>query len=896
MPSSVQLFLVAIRRSILLLPLILLGTCCLGPVALSQDAASFPAPCPNLVSVSAIPSDCSFAKTSFSAESSDDNLALNTDAVAPQRFVAAHGRQALIGGYASKGLEIWAYPFEILNNCRVSFRVAGTTTSIDGQSILRRVTYKADLITRVYLGPDFVVNETLFVPLNEPGAIITYSVQSQRPIDIDVHAAPIFNLMWPASLGGQSSSWNPDLSAFVLSDATSGFSASIGSPNILDHDDIGNRTTQGANGADLGFTLHPGSDGVANVYVALNTPGLHDPGMLLHKLVQERQALGAEYDAHIHKLLDAMLRVTTPDVRVNRMIAWSEIALDQAWVCNRDLGCGYVAGYGPARGARRPQYDWFFAGDGLIATDAATIAGNSIQAREELEFILHYQDKQTGMIWHEISQSAGFLDWAGKYPYMYVHVDITFQFLSTLGRYVAETGDVAFVRDNWKAIEAAYRYSNSLIDPATGLPHIPLNKEGGDEQDRMSEDLGLSVSWVTATAAFQQLANLTGHVAIADEAESANLRARASIPKRYWDPQRSFWINGYSESGRPLPEQRSSPSKAIDSHLFTNKQEDLLLDRLASESFQTDWGTRGVAAGSKNFDPSSYAKGSVSALGTAEVAMTFWSALRPVPAFSMWSSLLPWTSLDSLGHLHEVLAGNVYRPQEESVPEQTWSSAGFLEASVHGLLGLTVDALHRKITFAPHLPAAWHDVSLSHVPLLGTKISLTLHQTSTEIVLKIDNPGDPFQLNFAPSMFLGASVGQAELNHHVIRVTAEEHPQETLATVGFTAMHGASELDIALHGGVSVITDSPSFLLGDHSREVRMMDVRLVGDILTIAADVPGGHSPTIEIETEWKIVKATGAKIDSIAPNLSQITFNKVQDGTPDQYHPVQASFQLKH
>jgi len=51
----------------------------------------------------------------------------------------------------------------------------------------------------------------------------------------------------------------------------------------------------------------------------------------------------------------------------------AQFALDQAWACNPDLGCGYVAGYGPDRGARRPQYDWFFAGDGLTTADAAML-------------------------------------------------------------------------------------------------------------------------------------------------------------------------------------------------------------------------------------------------------------------------------------------------------------------------------------------------------------------------------------------------------------------------------------------------------------------------------------------------------------------------------------------
>ena len=273
-----------------------------------------------------------------------------------------------------------------------------------------------DSITRIYLGPDFIVRETLFVPLNEPGAILTYSVQSARPLSIDVHAVPILNLMWPAGIGGQSTTWNPSLSAFILSEPSSGYTAIVGSPDIIAHDDLGNRTTQGANGPSLGFTLRPSTSGTTSVAIALNAPGAANPSALFQSLITQRETLSREYDQHVSDTINSMIAITTPDEQVNQAIAWSQLALDQAWVCNPDLGCGYVAGYGPTRGARRPQYDWFFAGDGLIAADASATAGNISQAREELAFILRYQDKKTGMIWHELSQSAAFLDWVGEVP------------------------------------------------------------------------------------------------------------------------------------------------------------------------------------------------------------------------------------------------------------------------------------------------------------------------------------------------------------------------------------------------------------------------------------------------------------------------------------------------
>ena len=102
-----------------------------------------------------------------------------------------------------------------------------------------------------------------------------------------------------------------------------------------------------------------------------------------------------------------IVKVTTPDVEANRAIKWAQIALEQAWTCNARLGCALVAGYGPSHPSRRPQYAWFFAGDGLLATEALLREGNYKRAADELAFLYRYQKADNGMMWHEISQSAG---------------------------------------------------------------------------------------------------------------------------------------------------------------------------------------------------------------------------------------------------------------------------------------------------------------------------------------------------------------------------------------------------------------------------------------------------------------------------------------------------------
>ena len=180
-------------------------------------------------------------------------LSLQTDSVAPERFVAAHGRKAIVMGYASSGLELWAYPLQLISGYELGFRSAGNTTETAGSALLRRVTYDPEAITRTYIGPDFIVRERLFVPLNEAAIFLTYTVECRHAIDIVVHFTPVLDLMWPASLGGQSTQWNPAASAYILSEATHKYSAWIGAPQVISHDQVFNSAQPGTLGEAAGL-------------------------------------------------------------------------------------------------------------------------------------------------------------------------------------------------------------------------------------------------------------------------------------------------------------------------------------------------------------------------------------------------------------------------------------------------------------------------------------------------------------------------------------------------------------------------------------------------------------------------------------------------------------------
>jgi glycogen debranching enzyme len=795
-----------------------------------------------------------------------DRLIWSTDSTQPARFIAVHGRRSAIFGYSEHGLEVWAYPLQLADSFGVAFREQGGTSQIDGRTVLRRVEYSPEAVTRVYVGPDFVVREKLFVPLDAAGAIMSYEVDGARPVDIVVRFNPVLNLMWPGGIGGQEAAWNAAANGYLLSEPLHRYTALVTSPNIIAHDDTPNATRRVSDSNGLAFTIRASSDHAAQVVLAAGLTG-EDPAARAKELLLNSAALEQAAAQHYDEVLHRGLRIETSDPEVDRALQWSQVALDQAWVCNPDLGCGQVAGYGPSRKARRPQYAWFFAGDGMVAVHALLAAGRHERAREELDFILEFQDRQTGMIWHELSQSAGAMEWR-KYPYMYVHVDLSYDFLDVVAEYYSVTGDLQFVKKNWNAIQAAYRYCRSLLDSRNGLPRIPGDKQGFNEQDALSDELTLSAGWVAAAEAFATLAAATGRQAAAKAALSESQRARQNVNSRYWDERRRFWISGHTRAGAPVADRDIRPAAVVQESLFSAEQRSSALDELASSDFQTDWGTRGKAASDPTYDPNLYASGSVWALATATVARAFWSEHRPATAFPIWSALVPWSTLDSPGHMHETLAGDFYHEEVESVPEQTWSSAAFLTTAVRGLLGLRVDDAGRHLQFAPHLPVTWRKVTVRGVRVGGSEVTLELAQATDEMTLHIKNEGAPVRMSFDPELPLGAKVRSAHIGQRAIAPTVAEHPQDTHARLDIDLPRGDVALDIGYSGGVAIVPAAPRPVVGSGSRAMKVVSARLNDRVYTIELDHLASEPLRFELRTPWKIEDVRGATFEVLTPS----------------------------
>ena len=283
--------------------------------------------------------------------------------------------------------------------------------------------------------------------------------------------------------------------------------------------------------------------------IAASLDGPPDAAATYDRLVRDTDKLAREAENYYADYLRRTLNISVPDAEIQQAYDWARINMLQARVDNPVVGSGLIAGYGPSGTQRpgfvesqRPGFDWFFGRDALWTTLALDSEGDFSDARTALELLAKYQ-RADGKIPHEISQSAGLVDWFGEYPYGYAAADATPLFLIAASDYVEHSGDVGFAREKWDSIERAYQFLNSTLDldgfaQNAGVGHGWV--ESGPLVPVRTEIYQAALG-IEALRAMGSLARRIGKTENLTEFEQAFERERARLNERFWSPEKKIF-------------------------------------------------------------------------------------------------------------------------------------------------------------------------------------------------------------------------------------------------------------------------------------------------------------------------------------------------------------------
>ena len=674
--------------------------------------------------------------------------------VRPRQYVGVTGRRAAWLGSETGEAELWIHPLKLAQDFRIDFKVPQYVDPIRGADVARTVHVRPELTTIVYTHQSFTVRQHILAPLDDAALLVLLDVDATVPVDVVVSFRTVMQYAWPAGLGGQYTNWSAPEHAFLLSESRRQHNVLIGSPWA---EAASTHPAHALPDAPSVFTIRVDADRARRELVPIAIVGG----------IEKREQTVARYRAvfggieaayrervrHAEALRDGSTSIVTPDARLNRAAEWAKVNLDEQLVCNPDLGCGLVAGWGPSGKGTRPGFGWFFGGDAAINSLAMSSTGLHEQVAQGLRFLARYQ-RDDGKIAHEIAQSAGRIPWFTEFPYAYYHADTTPWWIVSVWRYVRATDDRQLLAELWPHVRKAFTWGrghdsdgDGLIENTTaGLGAIEVGAIG----ENLHQDVFLAAVWVEALSALTELAPLAGDEMVAREASTWHAKARASLNERYWIASAGRHAFGLGRSGDTNDALTVWPATAAAFGLLTPARADRTLAQIGGPGLTTDWGVRMLDRDHRLYDPAHYNMGAVWPFVTGFAAWGHYTYDRPWAAWPLVDAISQMTFDWARGRHPELFSGQYYRPLDEAVPQQFFATSMLLTPLTRGLLGWDANAPARRARLAPALPPEWARVEARRLRVGETSVDADIEQRPFSLTITIRASGPPVNLDLAP--------------------------------------------------------------------------------------------------------------------------------------------------
>jgi glycogen debranching enzyme len=741
----------------------------------------------------------------------------------PWEFLCAVGQRSAIFGNESGRVEAWVYPLKLFRDFSLVFHTTGHDWNAD--SMVRTVIVRPESTTLVYVGDTFRVRETFFVPVDEPGVVIRFEIETEQPLEIEASFTRDFQLEWPAALGATFSSWNPSLHAFAFGEEQKRFAAFVGSPTaaLAGEEYEANYADSHVSSLRLGGTTK-GKDTKVLV-IAASVNGAAEATRTYANLTEHSAELEKISAAYYADYLQRTVQLDLPDPDLQQAYDWSRVSVLQGLVTNPYLGKGLVAGYRTSATTARPGFAWFFGRDSLWTSFALNSVGDFATTRDALKFLIQFQ-RDDGKIPHEIAQTASLINWFKDYPYGFASADATPLFIIAMEDYVRSSGDAAFAKDNWSSIWKAYQFLQSTRDELGYAKNIGVGHgwvEGGPLLPVKTE-LYQSALGLQALRSLSELAKIAGKDA---EAKSlgGDFEKQKSTLDAFWSPEKKIYSFALDQAAKRVEEASVLATVPMWFGLLDSAKANATISQLASIDHATDWGVRIISNRSPLYSAGGYHFGSVWPLFTGWASVGEYQYHQGHPALQALRANALLALGGSPGHVTEVLSGTFYQALSTSSPHQIWSAAMVVSPMLRGMLGLRTDAFSHTITLAPTLPADWNSFTIRNLQAgEAAKLNATFRRSAGGMQLEINRTGaGECVLEFQPALSLRAEVISVELNGRPLTFHLEKNETDQHLVTRFPVSGGPAALRIRLRNDFGVAYTSSLPLLGETTQGLRIL-------------------------------------------------------------------------
>jgi glycogen debranching enzyme len=788
-------------------------------------------------------------------------------------FVSAVGRRAALLGTDDRGFEAWVYPLKIFRELHLRFHIDGRI--LQAETLARTVITRPESSTIVYSGASFNVRETLFVPIHESGALITFEIQTNRPLEIELAFVPDFQLAWPAEMGPTHLNWDSTKHALLFTSQNHPYAAVVGSLKAREaKSENDNGSELGERSLFLGVTTHGAETKI--LCIAASLRDRTDAAKTYDRLISSTKALTREAANFYRDYLHHTLNIAVPDAEIQQAYDWARINLLQAVVDNPLVGTGLIAGYGLSGEAQRPGFDWFFGRDALWTSLALDAQGDFTDTRTALEFLAKYQ-RADGKISHEVPQSASLVPWFEDYPYGYASADATPLYLIVMNDYVQRSGDLPFASREWESIWRAYQFMNSTLD-VNGFAQNSGVGHGWVESGPLlpvRTEIYQAALGIEAARAMSSLARLLGKNELVTALEQTFERERTRLNQLFWSQEEKIFAFALDSNDHRVDETTVLPTVPMWFGLLDRQKATETLARLAAPDLQTDWGMRILSSSSPKYAGDGYHFGSVWPLFTGWASVGEYRYHRQSPAYlNLRANAL--LALDgSPGHITEVLNGNSYKPLSTSTPQQIWSAAMIVSPLLRGLFGLETSAVAGEISLTPHIPADWTSFAINDLHVGSSSLTLRFHKNANELSLETTSTGSgKCTMDFSPALSLRANVTAVRLNGRAVPYQIETNDADQHISVHFEVPLGKSTLHLRLNDDFELSYVSHLPAPGSTSQGLRILFQSWTPERDRLDMDVAGvpGNTYELSLSNVGEVISADGAELNTSNPHAARL------------------------
>jgi glycogen debranching enzyme len=767
--------------------------------------------------------------------------------VRPQEYLGVVGPRSAWLGVETGEAELWVHPLKLASRFAIDFRIPEYLEPVRGRDVARTVEVRPEATTITYSHATFTVRQHVIAPLDEPGLLVLLEVDAARPMEIVVSFRAVLQYAWPGGMGGQYVFWSQADRAFVLSESLRRRNALIGCPWATS---ASSHPAHALPDSPSTFTIpvDPGraSRELVPIVVAAATAPRAEVAKAYRRILARAPELYAARLRQADAIREGGPRLETPSDRLDLAFEWAKVNLAEQTVCNPDLGCGLVAGFGPSGDGARPGFGWYFGGDAAINSLAMATTGQWAAAADGLRLLARHQ-REDGKIPHEISQAAGTLRWFEDYPYAYSHADTTPFWLLALWRQWRASGDLGLIEELWPVARKAWEWcraqdsdGDGIVENTTGgLGAIEVGVIGED----VHQDIYLAAVWTEATSAMAEMAAGLGQEDLAREAREVGARARASLEARYWIEDAGHHAFGVLRSGGTNDTLTVWPATAAAFSLLDPAHARRTLTALATHALTADWGARMLTTSSPLYDPTHYNMGAVWPFVTGFLALGHYAYGRSWAAYPLLDALAQLPADWARGRYPELLSGAFYRPLDTAVPHQFFAASMLVTPVASGLLGFDPDAPHGRMRLSPRLPPQWAAVKVNGLRAGASRLDVAIEQESRHLRVRLHPSGDPVTLELRPAVPEGA---------RRVEVRVDGRPRAAVSGGLDVPLRGRTRtVDVSWKGGLAVEPPTGRLEPGQTDRGPRVLDFRATPAGWTLVVEGPAGATAVFRLHGE---------------------------------------------